>query len=594
MSVTQIGQLNTTALIVPGLYVQIVPPAVSQLNGLPTNILGVVGTAQWGPVNAPTTIGSMAAYAQTFGAIQNRTYDMGTAVAAAVLQGANNFRCVRVTDGTDVAATATLNSGSVASATLGGTLTGYTGGATVAFGAPPAGGVQATGTVTGTGTLSAIVISNPGSGYITPPTVTITPVSGGSGATATSTLAVAGAVLTAKYTGSLGNTLVATLASGTQAGTYKVILALPGQVPEVFDNIGLGLTANPLWVAIAAAINSGSSGLRGPSNFVTATAGAGTTAPMVGTTGQTQSFTAGTDGTTTITASTLVGVDTAVRKGMYALRNTQTSVAFLADVSDSTTFSTQVAFGLSEGIYMVGVGPVGDNIATAAATKASAGIDGYAFKYLFGDWVYFLDTVNNVTRLISPQGYVAGLLANLAPQQSGLNKPLYGVVATQRSIQNLNYSLAELQQLGQAGIDVIANPSPGGNYFSTNFGHNSSSNPVTNGDNYTRMTNYIAYTLNAGMGMFVGKLQSQAPNDPLRRQVGATLSNFFNSMQQQIQLDDFSVQCDLNNNPTQRIALGYLQADVSVRYLAVVEKFLINVQGGQSVQINRQATTLAS
>ncbi|MFX6834697.1 hypothetical protein ABTH32_20095, partial [Acinetobacter baumannii] len=72
------------------------------------NILGVVGTASWGPVNAATTIGDMAGYARQFGAIQARKYDMGTIVATAVLQGANNFRCVRVTDGTDAAASAVV------------------------------------------------------------------------------------------------------------------------------------------------------------------------------------------------------------------------------------------------------------------------------------------------------------------------------------------------------------------------------------------------------------------------------------------------------------------------------------------------------
>ena len=98
MPVSQLGAINTTALIVPDLYVQIVPPSVTLLNGLPTNILGVVGTATWGPANAPTIIGDMAAYSRQFGAIQARKYDMGTAVGAAVLQGANNFRCLRVTE----------------------------------------------------------------------------------------------------------------------------------------------------------------------------------------------------------------------------------------------------------------------------------------------------------------------------------------------------------------------------------------------------------------------------------------------------------------------------------------------------------------
>ena len=175
MPVSQQGAINTTALIVPDIYVQIVPPQVTLLNGLPTNILGVVGTATWGPVNAPTTIGSMADYARQFGAIQARKFDMGTAVAAAVLQGASNFRCVRVTDGTDTAATATVQTNCI--------------------------------------------------------------------------------TLTSKYTGTLGNSAQVSLASGSKSGTWRVTVAMPGLVPEIFDNIGEGLTANALWVAIAAAVN---------------------------------------------------------------------------------------------------------------------------------------------------------------------------------------------------------------------------------------------------------------------------------------------------------------------------------------------------
>jgi hypothetical protein len=504
MPVTQQGQINTTALIVPDLYVQIVPPSVSLLNGVATNILGIVGTAQWGPKNAPVIVGSMADYSRQFGAIQNRKYDAGTQVAAAVLQGANNMRVVRVTDGTDVAA-------------------------------------------------SIAVLTN----CIT---------------------------FTSKYTGSLANADKVTIAAGSKQSTFKAIVARAGYVPEVFDNIeGSG---NALWVNMAAAINSGQSGLRGPSDLIVATAGAGTTAPTL----TDYTLTGGTDGVTTITGSVLVGVDTVPRTGMYALRNSGVSVAFLADCDDTTTFTTQVSFGLSEGAYMVGVVPAGTSIADAVSGKASAGIDSYAFKYMHGDWIYFNDTVNNVTRLISPQGFAAGLMVNQSPEQSTLNKQLYGIVGTQKSYQSLKYSSAELATLGQAGIDVICNPVPGGNYFGCRFGHNSSSNPVIHGDNYTRMTNYQAYSLNAGMGKFVGRLQSTKPNDRTRREAAATISAFEEAMKQQEMIDDFSVVCDLSNNPPNRQALGYMQADVKVRYLSVVEYFIVNLEAGQSVEVSKQNT----
>jgi uncharacterized protein len=507
MPISQLGAINTTALIVPDLYVQIVPPTITLLNGVPTNVLGVVGTASWGPVNSPTIVSGMASYAQKFGAIQNRKYDLGTAVAAAVLQGASNFRCVRVTDGTDTAA-------------------------------------------------SVVVLTN----CIT---------------------------FTGKYTGTLGNGLSVTLAAGSAASTTKATVSLAGFAPEVYDNIGG--SGNAFWVNLANAINLGANALRGPSQFIIATAGAGVTAPTL----TAYALTGGTDGVATITASTLIGVDTVPRKGMYALRGTGASIAMLADADDSTQWTTQVSYGLSEGTYMIMVGPAGDTISNAVSVKATAGIDSYAAKLLFGDWVLFNDNVNGVQRLISPQGFVAGLLANLAPQGSSLNKPLYGIVGTQKSIANQNYSSAELQLLGQAGIDIIANPVPGGSYFGARFGHNTSSNAVINGDNYTRMTNYIASTINAGMGLYIGKLQTPS----VRLQAKATLDNFFSAMLQQGQIgtadgsDAFSVVLDNSNNPPARVALGYMQADVKVTYFSIIEKFLINLEGGQSVQVTRQLTT---
>jgi hypothetical protein len=108
MTVVQQGQVNTTSLVVPDVVVQIVPPQQNYVNGVATNILGLVGTATWGPVNSPTIIGDVNQYVASFGNIQPRKYDMGTAAWAAILNGASNMRCVRVTDGSDTAATATI------------------------------------------------------------------------------------------------------------------------------------------------------------------------------------------------------------------------------------------------------------------------------------------------------------------------------------------------------------------------------------------------------------------------------------------------------------------------------------------------------
>jgi hypothetical protein len=519
MTINQLGQLNTAALVVPDLYVQIVPPSTQLINGVPTNVLGIVGTATWGPVNSPTTAGNVAQGAAVFGPQQNRPNDLMTALAACAQQGANNFRLVRVTDGTDTAASVT---------------------------------VQQT-----------------------------------------------GVTLTSKYSGTFGNQIAVTLSAGTQTGTQKVIVAAPGLVAEAFDNIGLGLSANALWAAIANAINNGTSALRGPSQIIVASAGASVAAPVAAT----FSLTGGTDGVTTITSSVMIGQDTVPRKGMYALRSTGASVAMLADVSDFTTFTTQIAYGMSEGTYMMAAGPSGDAIASEAAAKAAAGVDNPWLKVCFGDWIYWNDTVNGVQgRVISPQALFAGEIISLAPNQSSLNKPMQAIVGTQKSISNQQYSSADLQQLGIAGIDIITKPCPGGEYFGARFGHNSSSDPLRNGDNYTRMTNFVAATLNAGMGKFIGRTQAANAigfSGTASADARATLGTFLDNLQAQGLIGAkggpiaYSVQLDPNNNPQSRVALGYLQADVKVQYQSIIEKFLINVEGGTSVQIQRVGVSLA-
>src|ERR1700704_6497066 len=108
MPIIQAGAVNNTALIVPDLYVEIVPPQNLLLNGVPTNILGVVGTSEWGPLGTPVVIGSMSDYYVNFGPVMPRKYDMGTPIATAVQQGAQDFRGVRVSDGTDTAASANI------------------------------------------------------------------------------------------------------------------------------------------------------------------------------------------------------------------------------------------------------------------------------------------------------------------------------------------------------------------------------------------------------------------------------------------------------------------------------------------------------
>src|SRR5579862_5132133 len=99
MPVFNLGALNTTALTAPDVHVQKIPPRTRYINGVPTDILGLVGIGSWGPVNS-----AILAQDDTFGPVTFRSRDLATALAIAAQVGANNVRAVRVTDGTDVAA----------------------------------------------------------------------------------------------------------------------------------------------------------------------------------------------------------------------------------------------------------------------------------------------------------------------------------------------------------------------------------------------------------------------------------------------------------------------------------------------------------
>jgi hypothetical protein len=519
--ITQAGLLNTTALVVPGLYVQIVPPQNLLINGVPSDIIGAVGTATWGPVNTPVIVGSMQEYAAAFGPVMARKYDLGTDVMVAVQQGASNFRCVRATDGSDTAASVTT----------------------------------------------------------------------------------AGGVFTARYTGSLGNALTMTYATGSAASTWKVTIGLPTMTPEVYDNIAG--TGAAFWTNLASAINSGNSALRGPSALISATTNAVTTMPTAGTILFSGSGTLGTDGVVTLSDAVMIGSDAATpRTGLYALRGQGCAIGLLAGVNAFANGSEMSAFALSETLYMIGSGPSNDTVTNAINVKSAAGIDSYGLKLLFGDFVYWQDTVNNVQRLISPTAFEAGRLANLSPNQSSLNKPIYEILGSQRSglassgASNA-WATADLEALFAAGIDVIGNPSPGGAYWSALLGHNTSSNAVINGDNYTRMTNYIASTLNSAMGVFVGMVVTPDLFGEIRGALKGFLSNLVgqkllsktpgaNSNGSIKLVLPYSVVCDYTNNPLSRTALGYVQADVQIQYQSINEKFIVNIEGGVSVQIASQ------
>ncbi|WP_323115536.1 phage tail protein [Klebsiella variicola] len=512
MPVYQIGSLNTAALSAADLYVGIQAPKTRYINGVPSDGLGIVGIASWGPVNSPVLIGSDTDQAQYFGSQQVRKYDLCTAISISLQIGATNLRCVRVTDGTDVAASIALKD-------------------------------------------------------------------------VTADTPVTGMTLTAKYTGTRGNAITANISTGTAVGSYKLTVYLPGQTPEIYDNItGTGLA---LWQAFVNAVNNGITAVRSASQIVVATIGTATALPNTSTT---YTLTGGTDGATTITDAVLVGTDgtSTTRTGMYALRGTGVQVLNLHDTTDSTQWPTINTFCLSEGIFGITQAAAGVTYSTLSTTLNSSGVDSWQMKFMVGDWVYWNDTVNGLSsRMCAPATFVAAKYAAQSPHISALNKALTNIVATQRQLANQPYSISEIGTLSNARLDVITNPCPGGNYFGCRSGRNASSSSTQNDDTYTRMTNFLSATLAASFGYVVGEAQTT----DLRRSTKSTIESFLQNLLDEGMIGDpnggpaFGVKLDASNNPDSRVALGYMVADVQVKYLSTVRFFLINLEGGASVTV---------
>lgn len=519
--VVQSGSVNTSSLLAPGVIVQIQPPSQSPINGVPSDKMGNVGSAQWGVKNTPVICGGMNEYVRNFGFPQNVLHDMGTHVYAASLAGATSFVCVRVTDGTDAAA-------------------------------------------------SKAILD------------------------ATTPTGVTGMTATAIYTGTLGNSISVTIGAGSAANSYKVLVALSsnlsaGRVPEEFNNItGSGAT---LWANIVSAINGGQSAVRGPSELIRATIGTGTLAPA----SATYTLTGGLNGGV-VTSSNLIGVDTATRTGMYALRGSQASVGMLADLSDTATYADQDAFSISEGIFMHLTGPASQTLAQAKTAIDTAGIDNYDSKFLVGDWTYLYDPYSGLTRMISPQGFACGRKVSLAANQSALNKPIRGIVGTQTTMTGGSYSNADVVFACANGLDFISNPSAGGRYFSLQTGQNTSSDTLTRMDSYTTLTNYLAYSIAGGIGGYIGQLQSPTVRESAKGTLLSFLSNLFNAgfIGDVNYPNDFGKACSVvlnsSNNPSEAVALGYMQADIQVVDYSVIRNFIVNLQNGQVALQNSTPT----
>ena len=526
------NSFSEASLGAPGAYLVIEPPPAIAV-GAPTNIGGVVGTAPWGPLNTPTLLSDLNTATQAYGPVTaaalTDSHDLPTDLKYALAQAAGSgapigLWGVRVSDGTDTAASVSL----LDTAT--------------------------------------------------------TPASGGT--------------LKALYTGTMGNSIQVALYAGALANTVSVKLqGFTNSQIEVFPNIAAPAASGAFWTNLSNALSQGISGVRGPSQLARFTIASSVNPPALGT----FSLIGGTDGRTTVTTADLTGQGaTLPYTGAYALQGVAPAVTgfWIAGLTDQTAYSAM--WGLAKGMaaFFSITFPTGTASSTCVTDLQTYGIaDPWLFAYK--DWQYVYDDVNNVVRLIPPFAVNNGRVLTLSPAVSPLNKAVYAVVGTERSNPltgaNQPYTNVEIAQLQSAGIMVVANPSPGGNYFGFQTGVNTSSNTVQSPVEWTRVTDYLATLIATTAGQFTGQNQTVESGDPLRASVRGT----YNSMIQGLTtgttklVDSGSVQCDLSNNPPSSVAAHKLFAYFLFRYLSSVWYFVAQLTGGTTVVTSGSTLTSA-
>jgi hypothetical protein len=613
MPVIQSGSVNLAALSVNDVYIVVATPISTSVQGVDTGIVGLVGGASWGPLNVPVKVGSPKEAAAVWGPLTVNPNDLMTDAAFAYQQGILSLVGVRVGDGTQDKADTTLVTASKQTVTIAGTpaigdtVTVTIGG--VAFVSTALVSGEETTVTTAAAAVTADLNANEtfaASYYATSALGVITVFAEVNdnaitfACTKSGTLTVTAgaanmadggttiATLEALYTGTEGNNITATLVPGSNstsaARTWTLKLAKVGVAPvsELFVN----LPESTLAASMVSALANGQSVARGPSKLARATAGAGTTPPAQA--GRT--MTGGVNGDTSITSSQQLGTNAATPStGMYAMEGQGVQQFTLCGNTSSTTWSAGLAFAQGIGALFVMAFPASTDSKTAIAAKKAGGGDN-AYGLWVKDWVQVLDTQNDVLRLISPAGIALGKVASMSPEQSPGNKPVVGVLNTERTLAEQPYLPTEVADLTNAGINFITNPVPGGNYFALRHGLNGSSNNAINDIPWTRMTNFIAYSLNQSLGEFIDMTQSAQPGDPTRDAAETKLRNFFRRLKNPPvrMIDDFSVDMSFGDsgvNTAQSVSEGYMIAEVRVKYLGIVRKFIVTLLGGKTVDV---------
>jgi len=500
--IIQSSSFNPINLRANGLYIVRRPPSGFKA-AVATDVIGFVGGADWGKRNQPTLVGDVRAYGRAFGPLN----------------------AASLTDVHDMAIA--IN---------------------VAF-SQSAGGSP----------IEALCVAVD-DGTADYATIALVDTSGSP---------KAGGSLTARCVGTAGNAITVNFAAGTVTNTVNVkIFAFDGADSEIYENLP-SAGAGVFWASLKQAVNFGNT-LRPPSKLVRFVDGvdvATAITPALGT----FDLTGGLSGRSGIDSADLLGSDSSVPKtGAYSLRSQDPSpsVVVLCGNYDNTIYSSLKTLAESEGWIQLLDFSAGTSSATAKANKKTYAVDSFNVGYCWNQ-TYIYDSVNGLTRLLPASYTIGGRIVSLQPQESCGNKEVFGIVGTERndpSTGDVPFSESEEGDLEQSGILFIKRGIPrNANIFGIKHGMSSLTGFNTSNLAHTRIITFLFKTVESAVGQFVEEIQTTDVDDQTRLGVETAVNSVLIEAQKNRLVDQFKVQCDLDNNSPATIAAGQLNYKTEIR-----------------------------
>lgn len=524
------GNLNTSALTVPGAYVALVPPTGLLLPG-PSNAVFFAGTASWGPVNqACGPFGTIDAASSVHGQFRaslwrDDSYDLmrGIMQALGEVQTTQslNIWTTRISDGDDEAASATL--------------------VDITDGSP-----------------------------------------------------LDGITLPAKWTGIDGNSIKAIISAGSGAHTFNVtfVASIGGQtVSETYVNLaGSESGASPFWANLNNAILHGTTS-RGPSKLIGEPTDVSTTAlnPKL----DTFTLSGGTDGRSGVDSSSFFGSDViGNREGVYCSRGLPIVPAYFycCGLIDTSKVGLLASLCLSEVMRYIFPLEAGTSTLDAVDSRLDLGISDKRFMYA-KDYIYWVDPISGETLFTDPVALMIGRAASLSPELSPLNKPILTVIGSEHPRQ---YPADEIGLLNQYGIWVITNPCLGSPFWGIASASTTSLNPIEQPVEYERLKDYIGITFASALGKFVGQKQGPYDPDATRSACKSDIDSAMQQLVNGGLLVDWQSQVDAKLNSPQSVQAGYMRGNLTYVPFTNIKFVILNLatsaslSAGQAFARNQQ------